>query len=470
MKSHVWRAALAAMAACFSFSLAAEAAAQVRAQTPRRMNAAEISAVQRQRGAAEAPAVVQAANVPCDITEALWVGSAGQGATAQNAYEVACRTGLGYVLVTRPQQPTLVIDCLYARTVADREQAAGNAASQTRCTLPANADPWTRLQPVLQQLNRRCTANNGRAVGELPQAIRYELACTEGGALLLDVPKPGQTGVQPSSISCLEASSAGIECQFAPREQLVAQVRPLLTGAAAQCQPSDVRWLGRSADANRNEFIEVACGASGGFVIEVTAAGQTQTAYSCDAAQARGLGCRLTQTSVAQTQELQLYAQSARQLGIDCTPSGYRRIGLESGTQREAVELQCGGRPESVVAFFPIPGRSTVQTASAIDCLYAEARGIGCRLTPIAAAFPRISQQLSAGGRECPVSAVQARGRLGQEDLVEVACDPTRRGYILALPTGAPNGLGRVLRCVDARNIGVECQLPANRAGDRPRS
>ncbi len=440
----------------------------------RRRPAADAGAVQeaqRTRGRAEAPAVAQAANVNCQIADALYLGSAGEGAAAQNVYEVACNGGLGYVLVQRPApQPVQVVDCLSAKTVADREEAAGTSRP-TRCTLPANANPAVGLQPVVQQLGRRCTIDRGRAVGSLSGGgggTRYEVGCTEGGALMIDAPGPGST-LQPTALTCLQAAAANAACEYETQEQQIAAIRPRLAGPAASCQVSGIRYAGRPTQRPTNDVVEVACGSTGGFLIESDAAGSTVNTWSCGSAEARGLPCELTNTAVAETQDAELYAASARAIGLTCPVTRYRRVGLDQTSGREVVELVCGQNTEATIAYFPIPGRPN-QTGETVDCLRAEARGIGCRLTPIAATFPRLTQALQAAGQACPVSAVRRVGRLEQEDFVEVACDPTRRGFFVALPVApGSTGIGRVITCANAREYGG-CQLPANAPGDRPRS
>lgn len=434
-------------------------------------DAAAVQEAQRTRGRAEAPAVAQAANLNCQIADALYLGSAGEGATLQNVYEVACTGALGYVLVQRPApQPVQAVDCLSAKTVADREEAAGTSRP-TRCTLPANANPAVGLQPIVQQLGRRCTIDRGRAVGGLTSGgggTRFEVGCTEGGALVIDAPTPG-SALQPAALSCLQAAAANAACEYETQEQQIAAVRPRLAGPAASCQVSGIRYAGRPTQRPTNEVVEIACGATGGFLIESDPAGATVNTWSCGSAEARGLPCELTNTAVAETQDAELYAASARAIGLTCPVTRYRRVGLDQASGREVVELVCGQNTEATIAYFPIPGRPN-QNGETLDCLRAEARGIGCRLTPIAATYPRLTQLLQTAGQACPVSAVRRVGRLEQEDFIEVACDPTRRGFFVALPVApGSTGIGRVITCANAREYG-SCQLPANAPGDRPRS
>lgn len=437
-------------------------------QRTRPADPAQVQEVQRTRGAAEAPAVAQAAGLTCQISDSVWLGSAGEGETANNLYEVACAGGLGYVLVNRPGQPPLAVDCLTAKTTADREAAAGTA-NPTRCILPANANPATGLQPVIAQLGRTCTVNNGRAIGGLTGGTRFEVGCAEGPGLVIDAPTPGST-MAAMAISCLEAATANVTCQYTTAEQTTAQLRPLLTGPAASCAISQARYVGRPAQRPTNTFYEVACGEAGGFIIESTPQFTAAATYSCDSAEARALRCQYTVGEVAQTQEIGLYTQAAQEIGLTCPVTRYNRIGREPNNGREVVELVCGTQAEAVVAFFPIPGGANAQ-GEYIDCLRAEVRNIPCRLTPLATLHPRITQQLQTAGQTCPVSAVRVMGRLAEEDLVEVACDAATRGFVIALPIApGSRGIGRVLRCVDARDIGGGCELPANAAGDRPRS
>ena len=435
---------------------------------PGQATARPTSEQQHQRGMAEAPAVIQAAGVPCQLADAIWIGDIGTGAQARKGYEVVCTGSLGYVLVTglAGAAPTQV-DCLTAETLYNRERETNPQSTATHCTLPGNANPGQTLAPLLTAAHRTCTINNARAVGQAGTSMRYEVGCAEGSGFLIDKPAANSTE-QPTIITCLEASASNVECQYSPRATLLAGVQRTIGSQTPACTATDVRWMGRPPGRD-SEFIEVTCGSTGGYVAEIAANGSVAQWVTCGQAANIGGGCRNTGAAVAQNQDVTLYQASARDAHIDCPISGYRRLGIEGASGREVVELTCGtGRP-GVVAYFPIPGRQS-QPAEGIDCLRAAARNVPCRLTTNESLYPLLAQQMAAANSPCAVSAFRVMGRLGTDDMVEVACDAAQRGYVVALPVAQTSGIGRVLRCADAGQQGIGCQLPANRAGDRPRS
>lgn len=414
-------------------------------------------AARRERGQREAPALVQAAGLNCQVSEAIWRGTAGSGASARQGYEVACGPSLGYILVTGAAgaAPTAV-DCLAAETVARRDLAANPQANVTRCSLPGNANPAQQLQPLVQQANLQCTVNNARAVGEAGGFMRYEVGCAQGGGYLIDRPAAG-SAEQLRTTSCFEASASNIACEFTPRAALLTQVGQLVGGQTPACTPvEDYRIMGRSQSGST--FIEVKCGANG-YVAELNAQNQVQQWLTCTRASAIGGGCTLTSAAVAAAAEAPLYTASARQIGLDCNVERYRRVGREQNNGREVVELVCAGRPEGVLAFFPVPG-GTGQ-GEYVDCVVAAARQAACQLTPINATFPRLTQEIAGKGQTCSVSEARGVGQAPDgQYYVEVACSG-RPGYFLAYRGRA---LNQAIPCRDAAGIGSGCTLPANTA------
>src|ERR1043165_3640671 len=88
---------LAALLAAFLMPAAATLAAE---KAPARAHKGD----QLQRGAAEAPAAVQGAAVPCTVSGAAWIGSAPAdkktNTPAKDLYEVACTGSMGFIIQT----------------------------------------------------------------------------------------------------------------------------------------------------------------------------------------------------------------------------------------------------------------------------------------------------------------------------------------------------------------------------------
>jgi hypothetical protein len=393
------------------------------------------------RGAAEAPAAVQAAGLRCSVTSAAFIGVAG----ARNAYEVACGEGLGY-LVLVPQtagaaQPTSV-DCVSAQTTARTEQAAGRPAPP-QCRLPANANPAQGLQTLAREAGATCTVNNARAVGRLTTtaATRYEIGCSEGAGYVLDRPDAaGRASVQ----TCFRAESAAgsqFRCQFTTRAQSLGALNPLVRASGRTCTISDARLAGVNTS-TRNEVIEVGCQGAAGFFIETApTTGAFVRAVNCG--QLGSNQCQFTAATVAQARNAQDYSQLIKAAGFDCTVSNFNRQGSES-SGREIVEAACSNRPDGVFGLLAPVGSNA--RSDVADCLLAAARfRQQCTLTPVAAVYPAITRSLPSQkiGRDCRVTGTRVMGATPQgENWVEIGCS-NGRSYVIDY-----RGQGRVQQIV----------------------
>ena len=76
--------------------------------------AAPVSDAQRKQGMAEAPAVIQAAGVSCQISDARFIGKANDPKTkaATSYYEVACGQSMGYILQAPAGAAPTVFSCI----------------------------------------------------------------------------------------------------------------------------------------------------------------------------------------------------------------------------------------------------------------------------------------------------------------------------------------------------------------------
>ncbi|MCW5761355.1 MAG: hypothetical protein KIS90_16415, partial [Phenylobacterium sp.] len=88
-----------------------------------------------EQGMKEAPAVVQAMSLPCQVSEARKIGEDKKNKT--NYYEVACGAGaMGYVLQSPAEGAPTAFSCIEANT----PPAPGQPPSAP-CMLPGNANP-----------------------------------------------------------------------------------------------------------------------------------------------------------------------------------------------------------------------------------------------------------------------------------------------------------------------------------------
>jgi hypothetical protein len=150
--------------------------------------AAEIPAAARKQGMAEAPAIVQAGGLGCQVTDARFVGKAKD----VSFYEVDCSQGLGFVVQSGKEGPPVFFSCIEANTPPSpgKDPAAP-------CMLPGNADPKADLAPYLAAAKVQCTPTQARGIGQSKTNAYLEVACQEGPGYVLvtsapsDATKPG---------------------------------------------------------------------------------------------------------------------------------------------------------------------------------------------------------------------------------------------------------------------------------------
>ncbi|MBW3618110.1 MAG: hypothetical protein KY446_10260 [Proteobacteria bacterium] len=406
----------------------------------------------RARGAKEAPAAVQAAGVRCQITDAAYLGVAGN----RNAYEVACGQGLGFVILvaqTPGAAAPTALDCVSAQTTARAEQAAGRPAGAL-CRLPANAQPVQGLAGVAREAGVTCTVTNGRAVGLLSSsnAIRYEVGCSEGGGFVLD--RPQAAGGRPSAQTCFRAeqtSGGQFRCEFTTKAQSLAALNPIVTASRRSCTVSDARIVGRNPT-SQNEVLEVGCQGAPGFFLETAANGAFVQAYDCG--RFGNTPCQFTAASAAQERNAQDYGRLLRAANFDCAVSNFKRLGAEQGTGREIVEVACSNRPEGAFALL-----STGSGPSEVyDCLLAQKRRQNCTLTSEEALYPRIEAAMTAQRRACDITLSRRMGTTPEgEEWYEFACAQGRNRVV------DYRGNGRVVKVLDCREGALVlggCKLP----------
>jgi hypothetical protein len=452
------------LAAVFTMASVADASAQTRAQRAARKApqaaAAAAPVLNRERGAAEAPAVVRAANLTCTITDAAFAGGATTNENgvpvSRNSYEVACQDGLGYMLFA-PVAPGAgaiqAVDCLALQT---GQTTPGTTAPQ--CRLPGNAQPAQGLRPLVAQAGRTCTINRARYVGTLvsTKATRYEVGCAEGVSFLLDRPESGPV----TSSSCLNAADSNAPCQFSTRAELVAALAPLVTQSGRPCTVSDARVAGRSPN-TKAEVIEVGCQGAAGFFIETDNSGRFARTMECG--RVNNTPCRFTDETALNASLLADYNKRLRAINNDCNVARFVRVGTENVTGREIVEVACSNRPEgAVVAFSSKPG----QQSEVYDCLRAGRVSATCTLTQPNLLYPRLTSAIGTRApRGCQVTNARRMGSTMEgEDWFEVTCSD-RRAF--AVDYRGNGRVQQVLTCRNAAFILGGCQ--AGESGSVPK-
>jgi hypothetical protein len=399
------------------------------------------------QGMKEAPAVVQAAAIPCSVTDAAFVGqSTGKDDKGkeikQSVYEVSCKEGLGYGLVAPVGQTPKAYDCV---------ALIGNAS--LACRLPENADPKKGLEPIVAQTGSQCTLSDARYLGSKPTGESYyEVGCGSSPGFILQTAH----AQPPKTIGCDQVSGA-MACKFTSQDQLDAannaKVAALLAKSGKTCQMTKSRSIGQlqSGDA----AYEVACSDGSGYVLEALASGEFHTAISCANAPD---ACKLTDASKSESAESGTYTRLAKAAGFQCDVTKYRFIGMDTKSNSEVVELQCGNRQDGAVALFPADN----SRGKIYDCVGAGSLGQTCKLTDPSSLYPKYTQALASKGRKsCTVSNAKWLGMTTTGDtFVETACSDGLPGWVIDMtPTGS---VGELLTCGQAKSVGVTCSLPGN--------
>lgn len=440
------------------------------AQRPARgaaQQAAKPAGLDLKRGAAEAPAAVQAAGLRCTVAEAGFIGTSttqvNGAAVPRNAFEVACQEGLGYIVLvsqTAGAAPSQTLDCVALQTTSRMEQAAGRPAG-VQCRLPRNAQPAQGLQFAVREAGLSCTVTNARALGTLSNgAMRYEVGCAEGPGLVLDRPISATGRFTGQTCFRAEATSNGqFRCEYSTKTQNLASLAPLVTAARRSCTVSDARIVGRNPQ-TQNEVLEVGCGSAPGFFIETSSAGAFVGAHDCG--RFNNVPCQLTAAELVQARNAQEYTRLLKAANFNCDVSNFNRQGAEQVTGREIVEVACSNRPDGAFAILSTgTGPSEVY-----DCLLAAKRRQTCRLTQEDALYPQLTQALGAKNTRCNVSMTRRMGTTPQgEDWYEFACKEGRNFIVDYRGNGR---FQQVLSCEKGAEVLGGCKLPRAAAAAAP--
>ena len=410
---------------------------------------AAITKEQRDKGAKEAPAAIQKANIACTVTDAYYLGASTTKEGKQDVYEVACQQGLGYVLMSNAAGAK-AYDCL-----------ATAAQPTLACKLPGNADPKQGLKADIASAGVVCTPTKARYLGANATTTVYEVACQEGPGFLLQAPVAASGQATVTAVPCIQTVGTANACTLTSKAASDAFVAGLVTKSGKTCQVSASRYIGSDAKSGV-DYYEVGCGAQPGFVLGANKAGGVDRTLTCG--QAAGLGgCTLTDSTKIAAEETANYTRLAKAGGFDCDVSKYRSVGLDTD-KSEVVELACSNRPDGTVAVFP---QSPTRHARFIDCVMSGQFGASgaCTLTSSAPLYAKYTSALAAKGRSsCKVSGARYLGRAPSgTDFIETACADGAPGWVIEFTPSIQ--VKSLLSCGQAKAAGLGCQLPTNTKG-----
>ena len=412
--------------------------------------APKVSDAQRKQGMAEAPALMQAAGVSCQVSDARFVGKVAgdkkKGAADTSFYEVACGQGaMGYILQAAVGAAPSTFTCVEANTPGE-----GGKPSSLPCILPANAAPAASLAPLLLKAGIQCTPTASRGIGHTATQTFMEVACQEGSGYIAITSAPFDATKPVQAQNCLNYDDQGgnIKCALTEKAARLAIVDRLATGAKNNCAVKDRRFVGSTKEGA--DFYEASCADGKGYIFKATAAGGLAQAWDCAHAEAILGGCQLTDARKAATEEAALYTRLAKNSGSNCAVTKYALF-PQRGTE-EVVELVCADG-NSAVGIFPPTGKGQV-----LDCGHALVAGYKCSLGKADyAALTADLQKFNA--KSCSVSDARPAAKTTKGTiLVEVACADGLPGYMIeysASPVSAVGATG----CRFAGN----CQLKGNK-------
>ncbi|MFL5297374.1 MAG: hypothetical protein ACJ798_13415 [Phenylobacterium sp.] len=406
-----------------------------------------IDANARKAGMAEAPPLVQAAGLNCQVTDARLVGKAPAdkktGSLGSSLYEVACgQGGMGYLIQTTATGAPNVFSCLEANNPADPTTKPPNP-----CILPANADPKAVIAPLLAKAKITCPVDKLRGIGQTKTNTLFEVECVGGSGYIVTASAPLDVSKDATASNCLayDAAQGNIKCILAEPAARLAVVDNYAKLANNGCTVKDKRFVGLFTDGT--EGYEVSCADGKGYIYKVNAQGQI--AQTLDCAKVPGGTCTLTDTRAAQAEQAGLYTRLAKNSGSNCTVEKYAIFPARGA--EEVVEMVCTGG-NGAIGMFPATGKGKV-----LDCGHALLAGYKCTLGK--ADYTAITDDLKKfDKKDCTVSQVgqPLKTQAGTMKL-EVACSDGLVGYMIEY--NDPSTPKEVVGCRFAGN----CTLPTNK-------
>jgi len=410
-----------------------------------------VNEAQRKVGLADTPALVTAAGLPCQVSDARLVGKATEdkkkGTPAMSLYEVACGTGMGYLLqVTGVAAPT-AFSCLEANYPADVGSKVANP-----CILPANLDPKVALAADLAKANVSCVPEAARGIGQSKTATYLEVACQGGVGYVVIAGAPYDGTKKLEAQNCLNFDAAGgnIKCELSDPAARLAVVDRYNTEAKTSCVIKERRFVGTTTDSSN--FFEVSCQDGKGYIYKIDTSGAVAQTFECAKAQGVLGGCQLTDARQAASEQADLYTRLAKAAGSNCKVEKYAVFPAAAG--EDVVELVCSDA-SGAVGIFKAGGKGEV-----LDCGHALVAGYRCGLAKAGSGMEGLTTDLKKfiPSTTCVVSnsrlaAKTAKGTL----LLEVACADGLKGYMIEYSTGPVTAVAAT-GCAFAAG----CKLPGN--------
>lgn len=411
----------------------------------------------RTQGMKDAPAVVSAAGLECQVSDARKIGEGTDPTTKtkQTLYEVACTGGEGMVLV-KTGEAARAFTCLQADQVGP-----DGKPSTVNCMLPGNLDPKAGIIPLVAKAGVTCTPDRLRVMGQTPDATFIEVSCPNTGGWILKTSAPPKLSQPATAIPCVsQPETSNIHCTLTDRAAQLAVVDRLSQSSGKPCVIKDRGYVAAAQDGR--VFYEESCQDGKGFMLVQAANGSLERAMPCAEADSFFGGCKLTDSRQAKTEQASLYTDLSRKAGYPCQVAGYAPLPPSTlAPNDEVVELVCKDADGAVGFFAPSGGRSAVY-----DCATAEMLGYRCSLSK-GTGYAKLTADLKAVGKTtCTVSTGRFVGvTTDRKGFMEVGCSDGLAGYMIEYQIAVPGDLKPTdaILCAQAGNIAGGCVLPGNR-------
>ncbi|CAN7390913.1 hypothetical protein LJR202_002467 [Brevundimonas sp. LjRoot202] len=237
-----------------------------------------------------AQALLSAAGVSCQVTEATLLGVT---AEQHSTYEAVCAGAPGFLAVG--STPPQTFNCLELAGQAETSRLRDPAADVgQQCTLPINLDPVPVLSTYARAAGIPCTVDRGSAIGKSTAGnIIYEIGCADSDGYWLE-----QTADGWSPTPCWDLAIQQETCRYSTAAETKGAWSTVLAGTdAAACDVQQARRVGR--DAQGLTVYEVKCGAGDGYFARVGTTFTAQRVHPCAEAATIAGGCTLTAAAPA---------------------------------------------------------------------------------------------------------------------------------------------------------------------------
>lgn len=407
---------------------------------------AAIPEAARKSGMAQAPAAVQAAGLPCQVSDARLIGE--DKKSKSSYYEVACGAGqMGFILQKPAEGAVTAFSCIEA----DTPPASGQPPSAP-CMLPGNLDPKAVLQPLMKTAGVDCIPEKARGIGQTKANTYMEVACQGGGGYVLvaSAPFDGAKPLQAQNCLMYDEAETNIKCTLSDKASRLAAIDKYAAQANNGCTVKDRRFVGASKD--NSVFYEASCQDGKGYIYRVGANGALSETYECaKATQVLG-GCTLTDARQAASEQAGLYTKLVTNAGGKCDVDKYALFPAKAG--EEVVELACKDGSGAILI------SKAGAKGQALDCAHAPIAGYKCSLTKPEAAYPLLTADLKKFNfNSCEVSDSRVVGKTEKgTTYVEVACADKLKGYVIEYQDKPTVSAVQAIGCAFAGS----CKLPGN--------